>query len=301
MGFMPEGVLSNSSLDDFYKVDPNNWFKALPYCFLYTSGEGIPYYFYLPISPSNITITTPFATNIITTLYSVVEEHSEQRYYDITIEGTTGMAPQYYTMMNTAIPGMNDRTSFDVYQPLFGGLFAKTESIVNKTVGIAKDLMNTASGSDGNVSGLAPDKSGYAAFHNLYRFLLNYKKQAASTAVSALGAAAAAVGVSISTNKPHPLSFLNYKDGVAYNCSIQRFTLRRSAESPMLYNYSIQMRCFNMRSIDGIVLGAQTDVLANLGLGGLGSGSLMNKMKNIAGSAKGIVGGLSAGFSILGS
>src|SRR6185369_1371883 len=73
-----------------YKVIKSNWFTAKPYGFKFTPRAGKAMTMFLPIAPSNLTISTGFATNAIPTLYGTVEEHSPVRYYDITIEGTTG-------------------------------------------------------------------------------------------------------------------------------------------------------------------------------------------------------------------
>src|SRR5665213_1438313 len=75
-----------------YEVTSTNWYKSLPYGFAFfdigsKASDNAKSTIWLPISPNNITTTTNFATNVITTLYGVVEEHSEVRFYDITISG----------------------------------------------------------------------------------------------------------------------------------------------------------------------------------------------------------------------
>src|SRR5690349_19439102 len=78
-----------------YSLESQNWYSAKPYGFKASLRDGRTVVMFLPISPSNLTISTNFATNLIPTLYGTVEEHSEIRYFDITIEGTTGMAPKF--------------------------------------------------------------------------------------------------------------------------------------------------------------------------------------------------------------
>jgi hypothetical protein len=50
--------------------------------------------------------------------------------------------------------------------------------------------------------------------------------------------------------KDSSLYFLNYKDNNQYNVSIQNFQLTRDASNPMLYNYSINMRAYNLQTVD---------------------------------------------------
>ena len=87
---------SDFKLDRPYIVSMDNWYKALPYGFRFSPRDGSASVIcYLPLSPENITVSTHFGTNIIPTLYGTIEEHSEQRYYDIVLSGTTGFAPKY--------------------------------------------------------------------------------------------------------------------------------------------------------------------------------------------------------------
>lgn len=241
-----------------YDPTPSNWFKSLPYAFMFSDrsslGEGSygNSMFYLPISPSNLTISTQFATNIVTTLYGVIEEHSEVRYYDINISGTTGMAPKYVDAKqpgkkteDITSPGRTDFESdaFDL-SAVIGNV--PVPPIVQTVANKANTILN---GSSGMSSGVDVEKTGYMAFHNFYRFLLQYKKDAAGV-----------TDLKNSPRKTHPLQFYNYKDGNKYDVVIQSFSLVRSAENPMMYNYSIKMRAFNLRSVD-----SKGDASANQG------------------------------------
>ena len=89
-----------------------------------------------------------------------------------------------------------------------------------------------------------PEGSGYTAFHNLYRFLLAYKKDAAGVFIKGVHSGE-------EQRRGHPLQFLNYKDNIQYDVAIQNFVLKRSADDPMLYNYTITMRAYNLQQIFG--------------------------------------------------
>jgi hypothetical protein len=291
-GPLPNSGNLLSDMEKLYKVESQNWYSAKPYGFRMNTRDGSTFTMFLPISPSNLNISTNFATNLVPTLYGTVEEHSDVRYFDITIEGTTGMAPKFTT------PGAgNDssilysqlrqsgRSTFPIAQTInAGGFFAKTLGIANQIKNKAADLL------DGGVkpsTGINADNSGYVAFHNLYRFLLQYKKDAA--------------GVNSATQrKQHPLTFFNYKDNNQYDVVVRGFTLRRSADNPMLYYYSIQLRGYNLRAITSPVNEDLTQRLKDLGLNGVDSSSILGDIKSLSSQAKSIIGSAVGGISVLG-
>ena len=271
-----------------------NWYQALPYGFRFfprnSTQNSTPFTFYLPISPSDITVVTHFATNVIPTLYGTVEEHSEQRYYDITITGTTGIAPKYVNVSPAVSDISNGRAGQDISilgaigPQLAGGFFAKTlgqvNNILNKVVDTAASVIP---GIKTETAGVDLKSSGYVAFHRFYKFLLAYKRD-----VSGL--------TSQGNFNVHPLKFINYKDHCMYDCAIQRFSLSRNAKDPLLYNYNIVMRAYNLQDLTGNLTFRKTaSTLDALGLNGKSS-SVFSKVKGLINGAKSAVGGaLSAG------
>jgi len=291
----------------------NNWYKALPYGFRWRNRKGKEFYIMLPILPSNLNITTHYATNVVTTLYGTVEEHSEQRYFDIVIEGTTGMVPRYMNVMRKgelgklsakSAPGRlsyGDTTDgrLTISTDIAGGFFAKTIGTVNAALNKAADLISNRKEDDR--SGVYIDRTGYLAFHRLYKIFLMYKadmvgldpddptKEATSTARKrATGGGTA-----------HPLLFLNYKDNCSYHCSIQRFTLNKTPDQPNMYQYSIRLRAYNLGKITELV-GFIEDRRKQLGLDGVKSSSLLNDVKRVSDGAKQIIGAGLGGFNIFG-
>lgn len=262
--------MSDITRGEIYSPIPDNWYKQAPYTFRF-NGE----YFNLPISPSNLSITTHFATNVIATMYGTIEEHSEQRYFDISISGTTGIGPSYY--MKTSDPtsvGRKKPTRYGytaaatILGEGAGAAFARrTKDLINKALDQASDAL-----SDINApikSGISSDASGYMAFHNFYKFLLDYKKQVANGQVS--------------LSSP-PLQFINYKDENMYDVSVTGFQLMRDQRSPMLYNYNITLRAYNLRSPDVAGFTTQIDLSA-VGLGGVSTPAFA-KLSNAARKAK---------------
>lgn len=293
-----QGRLPNTSdlmnkMDKSYKVESQNWYSAKPYGFKMKTRTGGTFTMFLPISPSNLNISTPFATNIIPTLYGTVEEHSDVRYYDITIEGTTGMSPKFIEPgagTDSAILYSQLRKQGRTTTPIAssisaGGFFAKTLGLANQIKNKAADLLD---GGPKAKSGIVAENSGYVAFHNLYRFLLQYKKDAAG------------VNGAAQNRKSHPLTFFNYKDNNQYDVVVRGFTMRRSADNPMLYYYSIQLRGYNLQPISAPVDDSLTQRLADLGLNGVDGSSVLGDIKSLSSQAKGIIGSFVGGINVLG-
>lgn len=278
--------------NNIYPITQNNWYKSSPYGFIIHGVSGVDV-FYLPISPQNIQVSTPFNTNLIPTMGGTVEEHTEIRYYDIAIEGTTGMMPQYIGA--TAVSTMSDvtplpgRSSFSVQENLIEdntGLFSKTVSIINKIASSYKEL---TSNKDENTIGVKNSLTGYAAFHKLYTALLSYKNAIQQN------------GFKPKDIQDHPIIFFNMKDGVQYDVVIKSFNMRRSADNPMLYFYSIQMRGYNLRTSNIDIKGAaMSDKLQALGLSGVSGSTKLGEIKDKASKIKSIIGAVGGGIKIFG-
>ncbi|NJO52556.1 MAG: hypothetical protein HC840_27700 [Leptolyngbyaceae cyanobacterium RM2_2_4] len=264
-----------------YSVEVDNWYKSLPYGFRFNPRNGdSPLTFYLPIGPQNINVRTPFATNVISTMYGTVEEHSEVRYHDITISGTTGLSPRYahfFDDLNALVS--NERATYENsiatnLSRAAGGFFQRTLQSVSNTIGNIASTVGAVTGVDTIQSGVDPNYTGYIAFHNFFRFLLEYKRDTAGVD-------------STNQRRQHPLTFLNYKDGMMYDCAIRDFSLVRNAADPLLYNYNITMRCYNLRTIDKDIPGvALQQRYEQLGLDGVDNSSVFNKMSGLASGAK---------------
>lgn len=293
---------SDQNIESIYSITPSNWYTIRPYAFVLNSRGAQPkkYVVFLPINPNNVTITTHFATNLVTTLYGIIEEHSEVRYYDITISGTTGYAPKFVTPVglgpgstaqstlstttntnpgSSVVPGRKSFTNGELIPSgLLGGFAQQSIGTLNT---IAGSVGNLLFGDEADQTGVPIDNSGYVAFHNFYRILQMYKKDASGE-------------WGFDVRKKHPLSFLNYKDNTQYDCIPRTFTLVRSAESPMLYNYNIVLRAYNLRSVDATEpKGSYSDKLATLGLANVGP-SIAYKMKDMANSATTAVAGVAS-------
>jgi hypothetical protein len=231
-------------------------------------------------------------------MYGTVEEHSEQRYFDITIAGTTGMSPYYSSPKHlgdinnsqgnsttadsvTVKPYKSTRASFTAASAISTlgstGFLRRTTNIAETIANQAKDFLNS-----NTPIGISTENvnTGYMAFHNFYRFLLKYKQHASSRTPRPPG----------QPKDLHPLTFINWKDGNQYDVVITNFQLLREANNPMLYNYNISMRAYNLKQAgDGLDLSRykaeQINLLDSLGLSGV-NGSLKAKLARKARSAR---------------
>lgn len=286
-----EEISNSTETPGLYTIESKNWYSAKPYGFKNIDQNGNTTIMFLPISPNNLQISTNFATNIIPTLYGTIEEHSDIRYFDISIEGTTGMAPKFVEPFKGSevdiaysFNSTGGRASFPMVEAYSaGGFFSKTFALINEIKNKANDFLD---GSSKPKTGINSSNSGYVAFHNLYLFLLKYKKDAAAA----------------STRKrtKHPLIFFNYKDNNQYNVVVQGFVMRRSADNPMLYNYSISLRGYNLTSVGEKATSDLAEREQQLGLSGIDSSSVLGTIKSLASLAKDIVGSSIAGINILG-
>ena len=292
---VPDVTGKGGDSDGPYTVNTENWYKSFPYEFAYWDSEAskVPTEsFYLPIAPNNLQITTHYATNVITTLYGVVEEHSEVRYYDIIISGNTGIAPKYVNAFKTAMgkdsnpitnkidPNSRKSGGRDYFRAL-SGILGGLSGVAGAVLGQVSGILNTFTTQE---TGISKNQSGYLAFHNFYKFLLRYKSETSQTSKQSSSSTSTGLAGGASKTKTershHPLSFLNYKDGVKYDVIPLSFTMTKSAENPMLYNYTIRMRGFNLRAIDAKV--ESEDLAQRLGLGSLG-GNFYQKATSVVG------------------
>jgi len=287
-----------------------NWHRAKPYGFKFTKRDGSIIIMFLPISPSNLTVSTDFATNIVTTLYGTVEEHSEVRYYDIVIEGTTGATPRHVNPVDADSSGkaIGDSNAINEKLKTYGrtfnqinldetaalfGFFRKTREAIKTNTKKASDILNQ---DRARKSGVDDNQTGYLAFHNLYRFLIQYKRDAAG------------LDGGYGPRQHHPLKFFNYKDNNEYSVAIRNFVLKRSADNPTLYYYQISMRGYKLDSINADLnesMGETSFIQNELGLSGLYSKGIngdspLTNIKSISNKAKSTLASIASGIRLFG-
>lgn len=190
--------------------------------------------FTLPIPPSDLSISTPFAISTSVTLGGIIEEHNGAPLRNISFAGTTGVYP---------LRGSTDVLKTDWVSEV-GGILGGTLSSIQETATNFQNLKNTASSLVGKHSAstspnLMPEDeflatsaspkiektyntSGYYQFHLLQRFLetyVNLKKKA--------------------DGRDYRLVLSIWKDDAHYFVTPRSFDVRRSAGSPYEYNYNL--------------------------------------------------------------
>lgn len=291
-----------------YSHNWNRWYMALPYSFKLRAGKEV-LICNLPINPSNLSISTLFANNLIPTIGGTIEEHSDDRYFEIAITGTTGMAPKYTNATlqsdnnravtptkdpetsglwgnikqyaESAVPGQGQklngltpnnigRDGYPIKLGSLGGFAKRTQQTVSNVLSNGLGIYNTWTGPKVYESAISYSKTGYAAFHNMYRFLLYARKQMKKAGSE--------------------LYFENTKDGNQYRVVLHNFDMVRTAEDPMLYHYSIRMRGYNLRSTRGQDPQIQKDFdaarLNDLGLTGVDNATALSKVTATARKAR---------------
>lgn len=287
VGMSGDSSAKTKSQDALYSPIEDNWYKSLPYAFIALDAldNNKEKVFNLPINPSNINITTYFATNVIATIGGTVEEHAPQRYFDISIQGTTGIAPRFTKSVNIKEIGSVTSKSRSSYLPEFsissvtGGFFAQTAGKLDSFLNQARSIIG---GNRSHESGVPNVDSGYMAFHNFYKFLMSNKNSLSSD--------------KISQDMKKPIRFVSYKDNQEYKCAILRFTLTRSSENPMLYNYSIDLRAYSLSSIGQEVRPTPDAAM----LAGLKDQNLLSTFKNKLSSAKSAVSSVTGALKTFG-
>ena len=218
------------------------WNKVFPYRLCLWSKTdagwdqdyGTLHPFTLPIAPENLSISTPFAITTSVTLGGIVEEHNGAPLRTITISGTTGVLPLRGQVAGTAITRSGPSLPSSIFAGTLSGVSALGNAV--QQLGTGKGSTNVVV-DDNNDDVTA--STGYAQFKLLQRFLetyITYKKtSAARTTVLALEM---------------------WKDQEVYFVSPVSFELRRSAQTPLEYQYVLVFRAWK-RVLPGMVGGGQ--------------------------------------------
>lgn len=208
-------------------VQESNWNRSFPFQFVllekgdngYTIVEGQS--FTLPIPPQSLTISTPFAIASSVTLGGYLEEHNGAPIRNITLQGTTGVAP--------ARGAATQAKSFGALGSIFGGTLQGLRSVVSNTLDAvtSNTQVNLIKEEDVGTNGNLHGTTGYFQFMMLRSYLESY--------------------VTLKKTKKgvnFRLAFAIWKDKEFYLVTPISFDLNRSAASPLEYNYAIQLKAW---------------------------------------------------------
>lgn len=213
-------------------IDASRWDKTYPYQLLVlragTNERGEVSYsvddnwmFTLPITPEELTISTPSASTVTATLGGIVEESGGAPFRIISMRGTTGVTPAKGSAASQT--GVPDGQAFT------GGLFAGTiqnfaQTVQTNAARLGFPVMNLIRVTDP----VNPFKeTGYYQFHLLRTFLESYQ----TLKKSALGA-------------DRRLALAIWKDQQIFLVTPQTFELRRTANDPWAYNFTIVLKAW---------------------------------------------------------
>jgi hypothetical protein len=175
----------------------------------------------LDIPPQSLQFSNPFAINVSATNGGILEEHNGIVFRNITISGNTGV----YVKRGSQISAEKS-TANKILTSLF-------PSALN-AFGALSDQLKKFNG-DKPVSVISGDNDdmavngGAASFWRLHNFFIAYaelKKR--------------------KVNQNVRLVFGCPKDGIEYVCTPLSFDWKRSATDPLIYNYSIQLKAWDI-------------------------------------------------------
>lgn len=170
----------------------------------------------LPITPQQFNITDQFAIVNTPTLRGVLEEHNGVKYKTITMAGTTGVYPARSLTKDDSVGPQTSQAT----------IFAGLRNSASNVLGSLNNLRNVISGTKTTPPKpvIDPKQTGY--FHALYvqQFLEQY-----------------ALAKKNPANKAWRLILDIPKDNVSYFVTPVSFSLSKSVQKPMEYNYSVQL------------------------------------------------------------
>jgi hypothetical protein len=278
-------VIENGTGGYPWDIDGNDWHKVFAYQFVVSEGaqqvspqaaiasgadiinfengltdEGGEFLYTLPIPPQSLNTRMIPASQVTPTFGGVVEETGSNVFWLITMSGTTGIAVSRtsngqtgYISRDQMAQQFRDKIATT---GLLSGPLAGLGSALSKIGGIADTAIGAANAfSSGDISGgiggvvgaineaLLPPlpyggsavnqkTNGYTEIQELHRFLYTYSRLKASNA------------------DRFRLKFRNYKTGQEWDCVLQDFQIQQSAQNPMLYRYTISLKCWNLRPVN---------------------------------------------------
>ena len=214
-------------LDANKAVRPYEWGSLFPYSIgtYYEKNNGtlLPIEeFTLPITPTDLQIRMPFASQVTPTLKGIVEEHAGAPFREITFSGTTGI-----------LPGMGRPANTGYMQPSIAqSIFAGTLSQVGGLVTAAKSVASAFQGpqSKNQFGVIQTEDTGYFAFQMLYALMNHY-------ALVKRGTNLQGPYKGLSPSKIRLLLNL-HRENVSWVLTPREFSWRRSASDPHLYFYN---------------------------------------------------------------
>jgi hypothetical protein len=184
--------------------------------------------FTLPINPTNLQISTPFAITATATSGGVLEEHNGSVFRNISISGSFGIAPG---LLRNVMPKRAVDSAIANVGAATGGLAVNTLGSVNN---IASAISRTSAAGKlaGIISGIKDENLTELGFYKINE-LGNYLVSYAEFKKTAEGATAR-------------LLFVDRKNGVNYVVTPISFDMTKDAGEPHLVKYRVSLKAWDL-------------------------------------------------------
>lgn len=245
-----------------------DWYKVFPYAFVVeatnVANDDEPenptlYTYTLPIPPQTMLTKMIPASAATATFGGVVEETSDNVFWIIQMSGTTGTAVSRSDLSDTE---SNRKEMAKLFRKklettgLLSGVAAQLNSLAGKVGGTldaaagaatsfaSGDIAGGMAGVTGAInnlilpalpyseSGVDGITNGFTEMQELHRFLYTFSHLKAKMP------------------DQFKLKFKNYKTGQEWRIILQDFTIQQSAQQPNLYRYNIQLKAWDVKTID---------------------------------------------------
>lgn len=246
------------------KIDPSRWNKSYPYQLIILREEGVSkdgapafstqYVFTLPIPPQDLSVSMPFASEVMQTLGGQpIEQHSGAPFRMISLNGTTGVAPGRRSAERAgAAPSAGKELANAV---LAGSVIPGVGQALQRVARAADAFIDGNPKRQPNIHdlnevgpgltsrkdeqrGIFFSETGYWQFHALQRFLELYAKMKTK---------------GDSESRKLRLGFSMWKDQHTYLVTPMRFEMRRQADRTYEYLYNLQLKAWARIRLDGDV------------------------------------------------
>lgn len=234
-----------------YEINAELWDKYTPYQLMIVEAsepdsQGLVSYkqtgwrFTLPISPQELTLDMPIATNLQATLTGVTSQHGGAPFKNISLQGTTGVAP-----IKNSGAILQQR---GVVESIFAGTvqnLSRAATGLSKVVGDGPRSTNLNNGlgeSADDDSRIPKESTGYYQMRLMERFLESYV-QLKTDGPGVLSESDALLVTGIPVQRLR-LAFCMWKDESVYLVEPLQFAKRRTVASPMEYMFTLQLRAY---------------------------------------------------------
>lgn len=230
-------------------ISPSDWYKTFPYEITAIKvGENLKYdpsiakddttihqfVYSLPIPPEAISTTMIPASQVTPTLGGVVEETSKNIFWNISLQGTTGISANRNNPFTQKVDTRTPATTFRETKKTLGllsGALDKFASLSQTAVDMASDFKNGETIEALNKlftttpiftdSAVERSSNGYYEMMLFHRFLLLYSE--------------------LKEKEPDRwvLVFRNHKDAMEWRVVLQDFRIVKTKANPHMYRYSL--------------------------------------------------------------